>query len=110
MARIPAEARRGPLIVNPTTGFPYRQTTYYDLWKKVTKAAGIRTGLWNRDLRAGAATEGGQAGAKIDDMAKQMGHSNKRTTAEVYDRDRFEAHRRVARARVAYRDKNGEGT
>ena len=80
------------------------------LWKRITGAAGIPEGLWNRDLRAGAATEGGQAGAKIDDMAKQFGHTNKRTTAEVYDRERLEAHRRVARARVAYRDKNGGGT
>jgi integrase len=46
----------------------------------------------------------------VDDMAKQLGHTNKRTTAEVYDRDRLEAHRRVARARVAYRDKNGSDT
>ena len=40
-------------------------------------------------------------------MAKQLGHTNKRATAEVYNRDRLEAHRRVARARVAFRDKNG---
>jgi integrase len=100
----------GPLIINPQTGFPYRQSTYYHLWKRVAKAAGIPEGLWSRDLRAGAATEGGRAGAMVDDMAKQLGHTNKRTTAEVYDRDRLEAHRRVARVRVAYRDKNGSDT
>jgi integrase len=110
LGKVPDEARRGPLIVNPNTGFPYRQSTYYHLWKRVTKAAGIPAGLWCRDLRAGAATEGGQVGAKVDDMAKQLGHTNKRTTAEVYDRDRLEAHRRVARARVAFRDKNGSET
>jgi integrase len=110
LAKIPAEARTGPLIINPYTVIPYRQNTYYRLWKRIARAAGIPEGLWNRDLRAGAATEGGKAGAKIDDMAKQLGHTNKRTTAEVYDRERLEAHRRVARARVAYRDNNGEGT
>ena len=110
LSKVPAEARKGPLIVNPNTGFPYRQNTYYHLWKRVAQAAGIPAGLWSRDLRAGAATEGGQAGAKADDMAKQLGHTNKRTTAEVYDRDRLEAHRRVARARVAFRNKNGERT
>jgi hypothetical protein len=72
------------------------------LWKRVAKAAGIAEGLWSRDLRAGAATEGGQAGARVDDMAKQLGRTNRRTTAEVYDRD--------ARARVAYRGKNGSDT
>jgi integrase len=110
LAKIPVEARHGPLIVNPCTGLPYRQSTYHKLWKKVRDAGGIRAGVWSRDMRAGGATEGRQAGAPTDDVAKQMGHSNKRTTAEVYDRDRLEAHRRVTRARVAFRDKNGEGT
>jgi integrase len=110
LARVPEEARKGPLIVNPRTGFPYRQSAYLKLWKRVTKTADIREGLWSRDLRAGAATEGGKAGAVVDDMAKQLGHTSKRTTAEVYDRERLEAHRRVARARVAYRDQNEEKT
>jgi integrase len=110
LGKVPDEARKGPLIVNPRTGFPYRQNTYRDLWGKVRKAAGIHAGLWSRDLRAGAATEGGKAGAVTDDMAKQLGHTSKRTTAEVYDRERLESHRRVARARVAYRDKNEENT
>jgi integrase len=107
LSTIAPEARKGPLIVNPRTGFPYRQNAYHGLWGRVAEAAAIPDGLWSRDLRAGAATEGGQAGAGLDDMAKQLGHSSKRTTATVYDRDRLEAHRRVARARVAYRDKNG---
>jgi integrase len=110
LAKVPEEARRGPLIINSRTGLPYRQDAYHELWRKVVKAVDIREGLWSRDLRAGAVTEGRQAGARIDDLAKQAGHSDKRTTAEVYDRDRLEAHRRVARKRVAYRDKNGAGT
>jgi hypothetical protein len=41
-----------------------------------------------------------QAGlCRADDLAKQAGHANKRTTARVYDRDRLEAARRVAQAR-----------
>ena len=110
LGKVPPEARHGPLIVNPRTILPYRQDAYHELWRKVVKAAGIRQGVWSRDLRAGAVTEGSRAGARTDDMAKQAGHSDKRTTAEVYDRDRLEAHRRVARARVAFRNKNGEGT
>ena len=110
LAKVPDELRHGPLIVNPTTGLPYRHRTYHRLWGKVAKAAGIRADIWNRDMRAGAVTEGRQAGARTDDLAKQAGHSDERTTAEVYDRDRLEAHRRVARARVAFRDKNGSET
>ena len=41
---------------------------------------------------------------RIDDLAKTAGHSNKRTTARVYDRDRLEAARRVATARKTHRE------
>ena len=106
LAKVPADGRRGPLIVNPKTGFPYTQKRFHELWRKAAEVAGIRQGVWCRDLRAAGITEGRQAGALTDDLAKQAGHSNKRTTAEVYDRDRLEAHRRVAQSRVAYRDKD----
>jgi integrase len=82
------------------------QKRFHELWRKAAEVAGIRQGVWCRDLRAAGITEGRQAGALTDDLAKQAGHSNKRTTAEVYDRDRLEAHRRVAQSRVAYRDKD----
>jgi integrase len=110
LAKVPNEARCGPLIVNPSTGLPYSHRTFVHVWHRVRDLAGVRSGVWSRDLRAGAVTEGRQAGAPTDDLAKQAGHSDKRTTAEVYDRDRLEAHRRVARARVAFRGKNGERT
>jgi integrase len=70
---------------------------------KVRKITGIRKEVWNRDMRAAGITEGRQANAPIDDLAKQAGHANKRTTARVYDRDRLEAARRIAKARVAHR-------
>ena len=54
-------------------------------------------------MRAGAVTESRQSAAPTDDVAKLAGNANKRTTARVYDRDRLEAARRVAQARVAHR-------
>jgi hypothetical protein len=51
-------------------------------------ADSIPSKVWNRGLRAGGVTEGGQAGATIEDRAKLAGHSNPKITAEVYDRDR----------------------
>jgi len=108
LERVPQEARRGPLILNPRTGLPYRPWYYQHVWNKVRQLTGIRKEVWNRDMRAAAVTEGRQAGAPTDDLAKQAGHSDKRTTAKVYDRDRLEAARRVAAARVAYRGKNAE--
>jgi integrase len=108
LRKVPVEARRGPLIVNKRTGLPYKSETFRDLWRKAANRAGIQATVWNRDLRAAGLTEGRQAGAPTDDLAKQAGHANKRTTARVYDRDRLEAARRVAQHRVAYRNENGE--
>jgi integrase len=59
-------------------------------------------------MRAAGVTEGREAGSPTDDLAKLAGHANKRTTARVYDRDRLQAARRVALARAAHRDTNGE--
>jgi hypothetical protein len=103
LANVPVEVRRGPLIANPRTGLPYRNWYFGEVWRKVRKITGIRKEVWNRDMRAAGITEGRQANAPIDDLAKQAGHANKRTTARVYDRDRLEAARRIAKARVAHR-------
>ena len=108
LSKVPIEARRGPLIVNPDTGLPYKYETFRDLWRRAANRAGIKATVWNRDLRAAGITEGRQAAAPTDDLAKQAGHSDKRTTARVYDRDRLEAARRVAQARIAYRAENGD--
>jgi integrase len=106
ISKIPAESKRGPLIVAPT-GLPYVYERFRDLWRRCANRAGIKTTVWNRDLRAAGVTEARQAAAPTDDVAKVAGHANKRTTAKVYDRDRLEAQRRVMKARVAYRGKDG---
>jgi integrase len=108
IAMVPEEARCGPLIVNPRTGLPYRHEYFRVLWRRCAEQAGIPASVWNRDTRAAGVTEGRQAGAPTDDLAKTAGHSNKRTTARVYDRDRLQAARRVAAARSAYRETNGK--
>jgi integrase len=109
LATVPAEARRGPLIVNPRTGLPYRNWYFGQVWRRIREIAGIRKEVWNRDMRAAGVTEGRQAGAPTDDLAKTAGHTNKRTTARVYDRDRLEAARRVAKARAAHRTQRERG-
>jgi integrase len=112
LGKVSKEARRGPLIVNPRTDLPYRHEYFRVVWDKVRRLTGIPKEVWNRDTRAGGVTEARQAaspaepGNILEDVAKQAGHSSKRTTAKVYDRDRLEASRRVAKARAAYRDKN----
>jgi integrase len=112
LAGVLAEARRGPLIVNPRTGLPYRHEYFRLLWRRCAAQVGIAASVWNRDTRAAGVTEARQAaspnepGNILEDVAKTAGHASKRTTAKVYDRDRLEAARRVAAARVAYRRKN----
>jgi integrase len=110
IARIPAERRVGPLVVNPQTGLPFRDWAYRNLWRRVAIKADIPKTVWNRDLRAGGITEARKAGARTEDMAKTAGHTNVRTTARVYDRDTLEAARRVAKARVAHRHRDKPGT
>jgi hypothetical protein len=105
LAKIPPEARVGPLIVNPNTGWPYHNRAFEMGWRKDFKAAGMPEGMWNRDLRAGGITEGGKAGASKDDRRKLAGHTKEETT-EIYDRDMVEAHRRVMASRKIFRAKN----
>lgn len=107
LSKVPAEARRGPLIISQT-GLPYVYERFRDLWRRVADRAGIKATVWNRDLRAAGVTEARQAAAPTDDVAKVAGHANKRTTAKVYDRDRLEAQRRVMKARIAHRAKDEE--
>lgn len=103
LAAIPPELRTGPLIVFEKTGLPYRHWMFRESWRRDATKAGIPAEVWNRDLRAGGNTEGQKAGAAVADRRKVTGHTNERTTADVYDRDVLEAHRRVARARVKHR-------
>jgi hypothetical protein len=102
---IPVDQRTGPMVVDPKTGRPYTKHRFGQVWRAAAKAAGIPPGVWNRDLRAGATTEARESDAKIDDLKKVMGHAaGSKMTADVYDRDKLEAHRRIAKARKTKRD------
>lgn len=103
LARQPADVRSGPLIVNETTGVPYTTREFREFWAKVRAAAGLSSDLWNRDIRAGALTEGGEAAASSDDRRKLAGHADEKMTQEVYDRDILEGSNRVVVARVEFR-------
>jgi integrase len=84
------------VIIRTRGGLPYSEDTFQEVWRDVRKAAGIPKEIWNRDLRASGSTEARAAGAPIDDVKKLMGHTARsETTAEVYDRAKLEAHRRI---------------
>ena len=108
LAKVLVEVRKGPLIINPATGLPYRSWYYGRVWDKVRKLTGIPKAVWNRDLRAAGVTEAREADATTADVAKAIGDTE-RTTGEVYDRARLAASRRVSHARLAHRDKDKNG-
>jgi hypothetical protein len=110
LTHLPLARRMGPLIVDERSGLPYNHRTLRTAWRRDANAAGLPRTIWNRDLRAGGVTEAREAGASTDDVAKTAGHTDKRTTALVYDRAALEAARRVARARVGKRGGNTPGT
>jgi hypothetical protein len=102
----PAHAgRKGPMIVHPGTGLPYRKDQWTDLWHQTCDLVGIDyKENWNRDLRASGLTEGDEADADLKDQAEQAGH-NPLTTKRHYIR----GHRaviRLAEKRRAYREKH----
>lgn len=110
IARVPVEARTGPMIVSERSKLPWLDHDFRRSWRRVRELAGLPPELWSRDLRASAITEGRRGGAVNDDAAKVAGHTNSRITAEVYDRERLEAHRRFATARLGKRGSDGGGT
>lgn len=106
LQRIPVEERKGPLIIDPDTGLPYLKDDFLEVWRQVRKAIGLPAAIWNRDLRKSGSNEARQAGAPIDDLKKVMGHGAETdVTGKVYDLATLEAHRRIAAARVASRQK-----
>lgn len=106
----PADKRAGPVIVSESTGLPYIARTVTDRWADDRKAAGIDPKAWARDLRASGITEGRAAGATTDDASKVAGHAGTKTTSAVYDRAGEEAAGRFADARIAGRERNGNGS
>jgi hypothetical protein len=58
LTRIPTDQRKGPLIVNPVTGKPYRPDYFQKLWRSARDSQGASQAIWNRDLRAEGITEG----------------------------------------------------
>lgn len=102
LAKVPAERRVGPVILDSKTGQPFRGAQYSRRWRLIANAANIPQNIWNRDSRAGGITEGSDAGADLEHLRHHASHSAVATTAR-YDRKTLTKTRRVARLRVAYR-------
>jgi hypothetical protein len=103
LARIDPRDRSGPIIQH--NGKPYHDGLFQQVWSAARDAAGLPSGMWNRDLRAGGNTEAEAAGASADDRAKLAGHS-KKMNLKVYSRDRLAASDRVVELRAKLRERS----
>lgn len=99
--------RVGPAIINEHTGQPYSKKYYPKRWRRFADSVGIPKTVWNMDSRAGALTEAGESGAAPEDLRNFATHSSFTTTTR-YLRRTLEATTRIAKLRVAYRQKNSE--
>ena len=106
LALIPMEKRKGPLIVKELNGRPYDHEDFRIQWRRDADAADLPKAIWNRDIRAGGITEGGESGASRDDRRTVAGHTTEKTTLK-YERGDVaaQAHRRTMESRVGYREK-----
>lgn len=102
LAQIPAGQRIGALIVDETAGRPYAEFAYARDWREIAREAGIPDAVWNSDARAGAITEGEDAGVDLDTLRGAAGHAQASTTAR-YSRGAIGKSRAVAKARIAFR-------
>jgi integrase len=105
LADYPRERRIGPVIINETTGKPWKRFNYRRMWASVSAAVGVPPGVWNMDLRAGGITEGLEAGADITMLGKAATHTQVQTT-QGYVRDTLSKSRKVASLRARKRDQN----
>ncbi|TBW39025.1 hypothetical protein EYW49_07800 [Siculibacillus lacustris] len=68
------------MIVSEATGQPYSPGIFAKTWRKIADAAGIPKEVWNRDSRAGAVSEGDEAGATLGELQRMAGHTTSKIT------------------------------
>lgn len=99
---VPPAKRFGPMIKSETTGLPYRDRNFAEVWRKCADEAGVPRAVWNRDSRAGGITEGSDAGADLEHLRHHANHQNAATT-QRYNRKTLEKTQAVAQLRIAHR-------
>jgi hypothetical protein len=104
LAAVPEIERKGPVVVDDG-GLPLRRRHYQDLYREIADAAKVPVEVWNMRARHGGATEARQAGVDLADVAEHAQHSDLNTTRKHYIVPSVETSRRVAKARVAHRNK-----
>lgn len=103
IARVPPERRIGAMVINEQTGQPWQANRFSIAWRKVATAAGVPSTVWNRDSRAGAASESDEAGAEIGDIQRMLTHSTPKMTGRYVRGRAVERSKTIAELRQAKR-------
>ncbi len=106
--RLPKDRRIGPVIINENTGLPYLSLVFSRNWRKIADLAGVPKEVWNRDSRAGAISEGDEAGATVSDLQRMATHTTTKMTSRYIRGAAIETSRKVAYLRDANRNKKGK--
>jgi hypothetical protein len=110
MQHVPRDRRVGPMIINQSTGLPFKKREFSRLFRRIAVAAGLPKDLWNMDARAGAVTEAHEAGADLHDTMRMATHTEVQTNL-IYSRSGVEQTSRVADLRMEFRKRaNKTGT
>ncbi|MGR4927272.1 hypothetical protein ACIPUD_10745 [Bradyrhizobium sp. CAR08] len=99
----------GPVIVSETTGLPYPAYEFRRLWRSIARAADVPDEVFNMDSRAGAITEGFDAGADPDFIRAAATHSELATTQGYNRGDELERSSAVLLARTKERSRLSKG-
>jgi integrase len=105
IAHIATDKRMGPMIVSEATEMPYGPGIYAKTWRKIANAAGVPKYVWNRDTRAGAASEADEAGVEIGRIQKMVGHTTPKMTARYVRSADVAGSEKIARMRAQRRNR-----
>lgn len=101
--RVPKDKRIGAVVINETTGRPWLSLVFSRNWRRIANEAGVPTSIWNRDSRAGAITEGDEAGAAVSDLQRMAGHTTAKMTGRYIRSGAIVTSQKVSRLRVEKR-------
>lgn len=106
LMKIPAEKRRGPVVISELTGRPWKNNNFRDHWRKIATAAGVPSHVWNMDSRAGGITETIEAtGGNLEAARKEADHADLSMTAR-YSRRKQKSNNETAVIVADFRAKN----
>lgn len=107
-ARLGELPKKGPIVVDERSTFPWTIDQFRIHWRKCATAAGVPATVRNMDSRAGAISEATDAGAELEHVRHAATHSDISMT-QRYSRGAAEKTAKVMQLRSEFR-KNKSGT